>query len=53
MTLNATLVLWLLLLAFVTAHLIPKPVGWGKTALYAALVLLTVVLVLLHGLAFK
>jgi DMSO/TMAO reductase YedYZ heme-binding membrane subunit len=52
MVFDTSFVLFLLLLAFVVAHLLPKPVGWGRLAVWAALALLTVVLVLVHAIHF-
>lgn len=49
MTINATLVLWFIMLVLVVAHLVPKPVGWGKLLVWGVLVLATIVVILLHG----
>jgi hypothetical protein len=52
MVLTTAFILWLLLLASVVATLVPKPTGWGKLFVWFALALLSVVLVLVHALAF-
>jgi hypothetical protein len=53
MTFTTAFVLWLILLALVVATLLPKPQGWGKLFVWLALALLSVVLVLVHALAFQ
>ena len=50
MTLNETMVLWLLLLVLLVAHLVPMPWKWGKLLVWLALVLLSLSLVLMGGL---
>jgi len=50
MTINAAMILWFFLWAFVVSQLVPKPAGWGKLAVWGCIVLLSVVLILLHAL---
>lgn len=50
MTFDTALVLFLILLAYVVAHLVPKPGGFGKLFIWLALALLTLVLVLVGAL---
>lgn len=50
MTLNETTVLFLLFLVLIVAHLVPVPWRWGKLLVWAALALLTLVLVLMGAL---
>ena len=52
MTLTTAFVLWLFMLAYMVAQLLPKPIGWGKFLLWIGLALLSVVLVLVHALRF-
>ena len=52
MNFDMTFVLWLLMLVLVVAHLVPRPAGFGKLAVWAALALLSLVLVLTHAISF-
>jgi hypothetical protein len=53
MTLNETMVLWLLMLAVVVSLLVPVSWKWGKLSIWACLALLTSVLVLIHALVLR
>jgi len=46
MPITITWILWLIMLVLLVG-LFPQPTGWGKLALWAGLVLLTIVLVLI------
>jgi hypothetical protein len=56
-----TFVLWLLMLVFIVAHLIPAPTsathpraaGWAKLGIWLILALLSIVLVLTHTLVLR